>query len=574
MKKKFDFVKAKKFAEDLKTEEDILNIKKDKALSLRKKNNKKNKFNHILEEKEIEATKKYSLYEFKESDFINKKITNINEEEVYKLPFDKIKNNVYENEELKYYVYLVYKKAIEGNKTEIQKVISDLTDEKIKFLIEILIDSSQFNFSNNNIIKLEQIKNNIKLKYTICSILINILYDTNEYNDIFIDNIMSIYNFIFLLIQLYQNWKEFSFLVLITHYQWLINNLISEPDIYSEVIEKNAEINFPYLMQSVFNIDNVELYLINIRMLIIFLDNQEPESLIQFKIFIPVLDNIISNCINNCQVQILQKVFKALKILFKSEANCNLVIEDKNYIKLINKILKGFNSFTFCDCCLTKLVKNDKENILNDTYEIYKMLIDIIFKKIPAGKDNIKHALKIMRLIFYNKNGFNIINYLINTYTKNIFVQLQLLFSEKPSNLLIQKEVFNFLFTIFDLANNSYKSVLISDGLYKFNINCLEDCYQEFITDNKDSIHYNKLIVQMLNLLYYILKFGESDLNMKITLKDYCEEKNIYHILNELNYSKNKLIQDLVEKITHDCFEGYENEEYNDEDEENEKELF
>ena len=178
-----------------------------------------------------------------------------------------------------------------------------------------------------------------------------------------------------------------------------------------------------------------------------------------------------------------------------------------------------------------------------------------------------------MRLIFYNKNGFNIINYLINTYTKNIFVQLQLLFSEKPSNLLIQKEVFNFLFTIFDLANNSYKSVLISDGLYKFNINCLEDCYQEFITDNKDSIHYNKLIVQMLNLLYYILKFGESDLNMKITLKDYCEEKNIYHILNELNYSKNKLIQDLIENIIHDCFEGYENEELND-SEENDKELF
>ena len=123
------------------------------------------------------------------------------------------------------------------------------------------------------------------------------------------------------------------------------------------------------------------------------------------------------------------------------------------------------------------------------------------------------------------------------------------------------------------MSNNSFKAILISNGLDKFNINCLEECYQEFISENKDNTYYNKLIVQMLNLLYSILKFGESDLNMKITLKEYCEEKNIYQILNELNYSKNKLIQDLVENINTDCFEGYENEEFN-EDEENEDKLF
>ena len=566
MKKKFDFVSAKKYAENLNTEEDILNIKKDKLLSLRKKNNKKNKFNRIFEQKEIEETKKYSIYEFQESDFKNI----LNKKDISELPLENKNNNIYENEEFKYILYSLYKKCIEGNKTDIKNILKDFTNEKIKFLIDILLDSSQFNLSNNN----NNIKDNIKFKYTICSILINISYETEEYNDIFIDNIMSLYNYILLLIQLYQNSNDVSFLVLITHYQWIINNLITDSDIYFKIIEKNSKINFPYLIQSIFNLDNIELYLNNIRMLISFLDKQEdPKSLAQFNIFISVLDNIISHCIDNYQVQILQKAFKALKILFKSEANCNLVIENKNYIKLINKIIKGFNCFTFCDCCLTQLIKNDKDNIINDTYEIYKILIDIIFKKISAGKDNIKHALKIMRLIFYNKNGFNIINYLINTYTKNIFVQLGQLFSEKPSNLLIQKEVFNFLFAIFDLANNSYKYILITNELYKFNINCLEECYVEFIKENKDNYYYNKLIVQMLNLLYSILKFSESDLNLKITLKDYCEEKNIYHILNELNYSKNKLIQDLIENIIHDCFEGYENEELND-SEENDKELF
>ena len=574
MEKKIDIIRAKKFAEDLKSGKDILNIKKNKFLSLRKKNNNKNNYNRILKGKGIEENKKYSLYEFDENDFKNGKINFVNVNDVYKLPFEKNKNNFYDNEEFKYWLYLVYKRTIEGDKTELKNILKNFTKEKIEFLINILIDSSQFNNSSNNIFQFEEIKNNIKFKYNICSILINLLYDTEEYNEIFIENIMSIYNFISILIKLYKTWNEISFIVLIIHYQWLINNLIIESNIYSEIIEKNPKINFPELIQDIFNLNKIELYLVNIRMLILFLDNQEnPQSFIQYKIFISILDKIITNCSDISHIDILLASYKALNKLFKSEANCVLVLEDKNYIKLINKIIQGFNSFTFCDCCLTKLIKNDKENVINETYQIHLMLIDIIFKKIPATKNIIKHALKIMRLIFYNKNGFNVINYLINTYTKNIFAQLQLLFSEKPNNLLIQSEVFNFLFAIFDLSNNSFKAILISNGLDKFNINCLEECYQEFISENKDNTYYNKLIVQMLNLLYSILKFGESDLNMKITLKEYCEEKNIYQILNELNYSKNKLIQDLVENINTDCFEGYENEELN-EDEENEDKLF
>ena len=73
MKKKFDIIRAKKFAEDLKSGKDILNIKKNKFLSLRKKNNNKNNYNRIIKGKGIEENKKYSLYEFDESDFTNDK---------------------------------------------------------------------------------------------------------------------------------------------------------------------------------------------------------------------------------------------------------------------------------------------------------------------------------------------------------------------------------------------------------------------------------------------------------------------------------------------------------------------
>ena len=79
---------------------------------------------------------------------------------------------------------------------------------------------------------------------------------------------------------------------------------------------------------------------------------------------------------------------------------------------------------------------------------------------------------------------------------------------------------------------------------------------------------------KILNLLITILKFGEGDLKMKISLKNCCEEKNIYYILNELNYNKNSDIQNLIETLNNDFFEGYEKEEeFNDDENGNEKEY-
>ena len=577
MDRRFLPTKLKKYKEDdFKTKEDIINIKKDKILSLRKKKNKKHNFNRILGEKEKEEAKKYAIYEFQESDFQNAKNKYMKKKEIFNLSFGQIyKSNPYDNEELKYWLYSVYRSS---NKGKSEALLNILTEEKIKFLIDILTDSSQFNYSNNNSINFEQIKNNIKFKYTICSILINVSYDTKKYNEILIDKIMPIYNFLLILIQIYQNWKDITFLILITHYQWLLNNCIVDDDNYPKIIKKNPNINFPQLIQTIFIINNEEIYLNNIRMLIIYLQQQSNiEVFFQYNTFISNLDNIISISIEKNNIEIILEAYKALNELFKSEANCRLVLENKQYIKLIAKIINGFNNISFCNCCLTKLIKNDKDNIINDTYQIYKTLLDIIFKKIPAGKDTIKHSLKILRLIFGNKNGFNLINFIISSYAKNIFVQLKDLFFEKPSDLLIQSEVYNFLLTIFDLANNSFKAILISNGLLIFILNCLGECYQEFMKENKENTYYIKLIIQMLKLLNSVLSFGEGNLDMKIQLKNCCEEKDIYRILEELNYSKDKQIQDLVEELNNKYFEGYENEEFNDKEDDEEKdkdELF
>ena len=251
----------------------------------------------------------------------------------------------------------------------------------------------------------------------------NLLYDTDKLNEIFNSKIMSLYNFILTLIQIYQNWNDVSFLILITHYQWLLNNLILGDENYPKIINQNPNINFPQLIQNIFSINNPELYLNNIRMLVVYLKQQSnKETLFQYNSFILNLDNIISNSIEKNDISIILEAYEALNELFKSEANCKFVIENKQYINLITKIVNGFNNISYCNCCLTKLIKNDRDNIINDNYQIFKTLLDIIFKKIPAGKDTIKHSLKILRLISQNKNGFNFFNLKIILIFKEVLL--------------------------------------------------------------------------------------------------------------------------------------------------------
>ena len=547
--------------EKFETMENFIKSKKEQILTLRKKKNRKNNLYRILLEKEIKEQDKYKMLEFDLNEFSKTKqnYENKNKIDIYKLSFEELNNKKYDDEELKYWLYSMNEISIKGKKHLIEeKILKNLTPEKIKFLIKILIDTSQFNINLNN---LAQLKNQIKFKYNACSLLINILYDTNKYNEIIIDKIKNIFDFIYLLFNYYNNTKEISFLILITNYQWLINNAMQE-DSYKEIIKKNPKINFPDLIQNIFNINNSELYLNNIRMVIIYLyEQKEPETFYQYNIFIKEIENIIYYCLQNNNINLLKESYKALSILLKSEANCKLIIENKEYIKLLSLIINGFNTFSYCNCCLSKLVKNDENNIINDNYQLYKTLFDIILNKTYIDKNVIKHALKIIQLIINNKNGYNLLNFIINNSFQNFFFRLQNLYFEKPNNLLIQSEIFSFYENFFNCANNTFKNKLLENNLHIFTLNCLENSYEEFIKDNKDNHCYNKLIKQILNLLATRLKFGENNLNIKIILKNCCEEKNIYYILNELNYCKNKDILDLIDYLNINFFEGYENEE-------------
>ena len=563
MEKNNDEINLKKPMDKFESKDDFISLKKEKILSLRKKKIDKHNLYRIIYEKEKAEQEKYNIYEFKEDEFSKIKMIyeSKNKNDIYNLPLQDLITKDYNDEEFKYWLYSMNKISIRGKEEQIKKkILKNLTNEKINFLIKKLVDNSQFTVNTD----IQQLKNQIKFKYNICSLLINILFDTNKYNETFISKLKDIYNFINLLINYYYMSKDISFLILITHYQWLINNAIQDNSI-NKFINKNLTVNIPQLILNIFNINDSELYLNNIRMIIIYLNSQDDaKTFFQYHNFIKYIENVINYCAQNKDFNLLNVSFDALKLLLKSEANCKLILEDKQYIKLLSQIILGFNDISSCICCLCRLVKNDENNILNENFQIYKNIIETILNKNYSNKDVIKHGLKILRLIFNNKNGFNLLNYILNNSSQIFFARLQELYFEKPQNLLVQSEIFNFYEDIFICSNNDIKNKLLANELHIFTLNCLENSYEEFLSQNKDNIWYNKLIKKILHLLSTILQFGDNDLNIKINLKNCCEEKNIYHILTELNYCKNQDILDLVDYLNVNFFDGYENQEYDD----------
>ena len=294
--------------ENFETKDNFMNSQKEQILSLRKKNMKIRNIYRIIKEKENEE-EKYSIYKFDRNEISKAKMSYENKKlnPIYELSSEELNKKKYDDEELKYWLYSMYKISMRGNKDSIkEKLLDNFNDNKIAFLIKILVDMSQFNINPKD---LEPLKTQIKYKYNACSLLINILYDTNDYKEIFINHIKEIYDFIFILLNCYNITKEISFLVLISNYQWLINN-----GVYDNCIKKInkifPEVNFPQLIRNVFNINNSELYINNIRMLINFLEQQEDKNTFyQYSLFIKDIENIIYYSLQNNNVSLLKEAY-------------------------------------------------------------------------------------------------------------------------------------------------------------------------------------------------------------------------------------------------------------------------
>ena len=120
MKKDSESKKVINPVEKFEASENFLNSKKEKILSLRKKNNKKRNIYRIIREKEIKEKEKYKIYEFEKSDFTQiktlYKIKNKSKSDIYELSFEELKSKDYNDEELKYWLYSMCKTSMCGKK--------------------------------------------------------------------------------------------------------------------------------------------------------------------------------------------------------------------------------------------------------------------------------------------------------------------------------------------------------------------------------------------------------------------------------------------------------------------------
>ena len=159
-----DTAKFKNQVEIFENKSNIMKLKKEKILTLRKRNIKRSNFQRILEEKIKKEQEKYIIYEFEENDFFNaSKLYKNNKNDIFKISFETLKKKNYDDHELKFWLYSLVKVSFKGKKKDIEeKILHYLTNEKVNFLIDILIDYSQFSVNNFN--NVNQIKNQIKFK--------------------------------------------------------------------------------------------------------------------------------------------------------------------------------------------------------------------------------------------------------------------------------------------------------------------------------------------------------------------------------------------------------------------------
>ena len=198
------------------------NIRINYRLSLRK-----NELQHNLRRLKNSTTNNKNKYEFSDEDFINYGInseTSENNETIFDISIeDLIASCETENKiELKFWLYKLGKISLEGNKELIQsKIINKISVEKINLLFTLII------FSDNNVGTVSD--DILKIRYQSICILINILVDTDTYNQIFIDKADIIINS---MLNLLHKVSQSNENVLLYHLQWLFSNMIESKEMF------------------------------------------------------------------------------------------------------------------------------------------------------------------------------------------------------------------------------------------------------------------------------------------------------------------------------------------------------
>ena len=501
---------------------------------------RKNELQHNLRRLKNSTTNNKSKYEFSDEDFINYGInseTSEKNETIFDISIeDLVASCETENKiELKFWLYKLGKISLEGNKELIQsKIINKISVEKINLLFKLIT------FSDNNVGTVSD--DILKIRYQSICILINILVDTDTYNQIFIDKaeiiINSMLNLLHKVSQLNEN-------VLLYHLQWLFSNMIESQEMFY-CINQNKKLNIINFLKQVFDYNSKqENYLDNIVTLWILqfcLHHLDGDSIAFYSIFINNIQNLVQKSMKHLNVELLVECFNCLIEYSKSAQCLNIILNpnNNNGINLLQSIVKTVNIVPEAHELINLMILNDKRNFILSSYDIFGEIILPFLFGIKDGDDkkattNTVNSLNLFHtLLDKSCVSANIINkFMSNSKCFDNFIYLY----TNNDSFEIKKKVIVILTDIFQKGDIRIKQHLCNIKLHIFLINEIQKYIDEAY--GKD---LNEIIALLLSGLEKILIYSDQNYSKINYVQKELEESNIIGVLLKLQCHKQQSI--------------------------------
>ena len=511
------------------------NIRINYRLSLRK-----NELQHNLRRLKNSTTNNKNKYEFSDEDFINYGInseTSEKNETIFDISIeDLIASCETENKiELKFWLYKLGKISLEGNKELIQsKIINKISVEKINLLFKLII------FSDNNVGTVSD--DILKIRYQSICILINILVDTDTYNQIFIDKAEMIINF---MLNLLHKVSQINENVLLYHLQWLFSNMIESEEMFY-CINQNKKLNIIDFLKQVFDYNSKkENYLDNIVTLWILqfcLHHLDGDSIAFYSIFINNIQNLVQKSMKHLNVELLVECFNCLIEYSKSAQCLNIILNpnNNNEINLLQSILKTVNIVPEAHELINIMIVNDKSNFILSSYDIFGEITLPFLFGIKDGDDkktttNTVNSLNLFHTLLDKPCvSADIINkFMSNSKCFDNFIYLY----TNNDSFEIKKKVIVILTDIFQKGDIRIKQHLCNIKLHIFLINEIQKYIDEAY--GKD---LNEIIALLLSGLEKILIYSDQNYSKINYVQKELEESNIIGLLLKLQCHKQQSI--------------------------------
>lgn len=501
---------------------------------------RKNELQHNLRRLKNSTTNNKNKYEFSDEDFINYGInseTSEKNETIFDISIeDLVASCETENKiELKFWLYKLGKISLEGNKELIQsKIINKISVEKINLLFKLII------FSDNNVGTVSD--DILKIRYQSICILINILVDTDTYNQIFIDKAEMIINF---MLNLLHKVSQINENVLLYHLQWLFSNMIESEEMFY-CINQNKKLNIIDFLKQVFDYNSKkENYLDNIVTLWILqfcLHHLDGDSIAFYSIFINNIQNLVQKSMKHLNVELLVECFNCLIEYSKSAQCLNIILNpnNNNEINLLQSILKTVNIVPEAHELINIMIVNDKSNFILSSYDIFGEITLPFLFGIKDGDDkktttNTVNSLNLFHTLLDKPCvSADIINkFMSNSKCFDNFIYLY----TNNDSFEIKKKVIVILTDIFQKGDIRIKQHLCNIKLHIFLINEIQKYIDEAY--GKD---LNEIIALLLSGLEKILIYSDQNYSKINYVQKELEESNIIGLLLKLQCHKQQSI--------------------------------